>query len=231
MEAGRQETKSCRLAFRQLAFTVDNMTIHSTGNLRGAFYTMKMLVDRIRKDARHLGGGMIRTLSFLNHNIDAKLMKAIGEELARLLASTRPTKILTAETSGIMPALALGMVLEVDVVFARKHRPLTMVTEPLRELSVSPTHGSAVELLVDPEFMRPDDRILVIDDFLNKARTIRALVNLIVQSGGTLVGIGVVIEKVFSGGRVELQDLAVPIHSLAAITGYEGERLILADCA
>ncbi len=103
-------------------------------------------------------------------------MQAIGAELASRLADTKPTRILTAETSGIAPALAVGMVLKIPIVFARKHQPITIAKEPFREVSSSPTHGSDVELVVSAEYMTASDRILIIDDFLATTKTVRALI-------------------------------------------------------
>jgi xanthine phosphoribosyltransferase len=68
---------------------------------------------------------------------------------------------------------------------------------------------------------------LIIDDFLSSAKTIRALVHLIEQSGATLVGIGTVIEKAYVGGRKQLSDISVPIESLAIIDHCDGDNVVL----
>lgn len=188
---------------------------------------MQMLLDRVQREGKHLGNGVVKVDSFMNHQIDPVLMKAIGEEFARRLAHTSPTRILTAETSGIAPALAAGMFLECPLVFARKHQPITMAKEPFKETSTSPTHGKEVQLIVSNEYLKADDRVLIIDDFLSSAKTLRALINLINQSHATLVGIGTVIEKEYVRGREQLTDVAVPIESLAIIEKCEGDRVIV----
>lgn len=188
---------------------------------------MQMLFDRIQRDAKHLGNGVVKVDSFMNHQIDPVLMKAVGEEFARRLSHTKPTRILTAETSGIAPALAAGMFLEVPLVFARKHQPITMAKEPFRETSTSPTHGKEVQLIVSTEYLKADDRVLIIDDFLSSAKTLRALINLIQQSNATLVGIGTVIEKEYMRGREQLTDITVPIESLAVIERCENDHVVL----
>jgi xanthine phosphoribosyltransferase len=188
---------------------------------------MQMLEERVSRDGRHLGNGVVKVDSFMNHQIDPVLMQAIGEEFARRFAHVKPTRILTAETSGIAPALAAGMFLKIPLVFARKHQPITMAKEPFREVSTSPTHGKEVELLVSNEYMHASDRVLIIDDFLSSAKTIRALVHLIEQSGAVLVGIGTVIEKAYVGGRKQLSDIDVPIESLAIIDHCDGESVVL----
>lgn len=187
---------------------------------------MQLLEEKILKEGQYLGNGILKVDSFMNHQIDPVLMKEIGEEIARRFESTRPTRILTAESSGIAPSLAAAIVLKVPLVFARKHQPITMQGEPFRAKSESHTHKKAVELIVSSEYLLADDRILIIDDFLATARTIVSLVNLVQESGATLVGIGSVIEKTFEGGRDKLSHLGVQIESLARITAFENDRAI-----
>jgi xanthine phosphoribosyltransferase len=188
---------------------------------------MESLREQILKKGKHLGHGIIKVDSFINHQLDSALMKEIGEEFARCFTPLDPSKILTAESSGIAPALATGMVMQLPVVFARKHQPLTMAPNPYRQIAVSHTHARQVELIVSPEFLRPEDRVLIVDDFLATAQTILALVSLIQQSGARLVGIGAVIEKSFEGGRAALQSLNVPVFSLAIIQDFDQDRIIL----
>jgi xanthine phosphoribosyltransferase len=188
---------------------------------------IQLLRERILRDGKHLGGGILKVDSFMNHQLDSALMKGVGEEFARCFRGLHPTKILTAETSGIAPALAAGMVLQIPVVFARKHQPLTMAANPYRETTVSHTHARQVELIVSPEYLLSEDRVLIIDDFLATAQTILALAKLVRQSGATLLAIGAVIEKSFEGGRSALESLNVPVESLAVVVRLEGEHIIL----
>jgi xanthine phosphoribosyltransferase len=188
---------------------------------------MQILRERIIKDGKHLGRGILKVDAFMNHQIDPLLMKEIGEEFARRFKAVAPTRILTAETSGIAPALAAAMALEVPLVFARKHRPVTMAADPFRETAESHTKGGEVELLVSSEYMRPEDRVLIVDDFLATAKTIRALIKLVQQSRATLVGIGAVIEKAFEGGRQALTGVDAPVESLAVIERFDGDRIVL----
>jgi xanthine phosphoribosyltransferase len=185
------------------------------------------LRERILREGKHLGGGILKVDSFMNHQLDSQLMKTIGEEFARTFGGLGPTRILTAETSGIAPALATGMILGIPVVFARKHQPLTMAPHPYRQATTSHTHGNPVELIVSPEYLVASDRVLIIDDFLATAQTILALAKLVEQSGAGLVGIGAVIEKSFEGGRSSLQFLNVPVQSLAIVERLEGDRIVL----
>ena len=100
---------------------------------------MDLLRQRILKDGKHLGKGILKVDSFMNHQIDPMLMQAVGEEFASQFGQFNPTRILTAETSGIAPALAAAMALKVPLVFARKHKPVTMAAEPYVESAPSHT--------------------------------------------------------------------------------------------
>lgn len=190
---------------------------------------MQILHDRILRDGKHLGGGILKVDSFMNHQLDPILMKGIGDEFARRFGHLAPTKILTAETSGIAPALATGIALEIPIVFARKHQPLTMAPDPFRQATTSHTHGNPIELIVSPEYLLRTDRVLIIDDFLATAQTILALARLVEQSCAQLLGIGAVIEKRFEGGRDALLGFQVPIESLAVIERFDGERIVLEE--
>lgn len=189
---------------------------------------METLRRRILQDGRHLGRGIIKVDCFINHQVDAPLMVEAGRELAGRFAATHPTKVLTAESSGIAPALCAGLALGLPVIYARKRRPITMPPTVYRRTAPSHTKGEEVELLVSPEVLGPHDRVLIVDDFLASAQTILALVGLVEDAGAGLVGIGVVIEKRFEGGRAALAALGVPIEALAVIERVEGERIVLA---
>ncbi len=187
---------------------------------------MDLLEQRILKDGEYLGNGILKVDSFMNHQIDPLLMKKIGGEIAMQFKDCSPTRILTAESSGIAPSLVAAMELEIPVVYARKNQPVTMKGDPFRETSESHTHKKAVELIVSSEYLGKNDRILIVDDFLATARTILALVKLVEQSGAQLVGIASVIEKEFEGGRDRVQHLGVPVVSLARIKAFEDNKPI-----
>lgn len=190
---------------------------------------MKVLRDRIEKDGKYLGKGILKVDGFMNHQIDPILMKEIGEEFAKRFATTNATRILTAETSGIAPALSAGMAMQIPVVFARKHKPVTMGGEAMRQTAPSHTHGGEVELIVSSEYLGASDRVLIIDDFLSTARTINALVKLVEGSGAQLVGIGAVIEKSFQGGRTAIGKTDIPIESLAVIDSFDDDKIHFND--
>jgi len=189
---------------------------------------MTWLRERIQGEGRYLGNGILKVDVFMNHQVDPLLMQGIGYEFARRFRGQHPSKILTAEISGIAPALATGMMLQVPVVFARKSKPITLAQEPYQASAPSHTKGGEVTLMVSREFLAREDRVLIIDDFLATALTIRALAHIVHQSGAELVGIGAVIEKSFEGGRKALSDLGVQVESLAVIERFDGDKIVFA---
>lgn len=190
---------------------------------------MEALKKRIEQEGRNLGRGILKVDSFINHQVDPQLMMAVGQELARRFGSIGATKVLTAEISGIAPALTTAIALGIPVVYARKTKPITMPEQVYRQTAPSHTKGRNVELMASPEFLRPSDRILIVDDFLATGQTIAALVRLVEEAGAELVGIGVLIEKRFEGGRALLEGLGVPIESLVVITDMSDGRIIFAE--
>jgi len=193
---------------------------------------MQALVERIRSEGRNLGRGILKVDGFINHQLDPDLTMGMGQAFARRFAqagATGITKIITAEVSGIAPALTTGLVLHVPVIYARKTRPITMPTGYYSASAPSHTKGGIVELIVSPEYLFPTDRVLLIDDFLATGKTIAALATLVAQCGATLCGIGCIVEKVFEGGRDQLASLGVPIVSLAVIESMEGDTIVVRD--
>ena len=158
----------------------------------------------------HIGRGIIKVDGFVNHQIDPALTTQMGVEFAQRFARAGVdglTKVVTAEVSGIAPALATAQALGVPLVYARKHRPITMPDGFFLAEAPSHTKGGVVQLMISPQYLGAGDRVLLIDDFLATGETIHALVSLVQQSGATLCGIGCVIEKVFEHGREQLAGL------------------------
>jgi len=185
------------------------------------------LKARILRYGRNLGGGILDVNNFLNHQVDSRLMVSIGRELGKRFSPYRPSKVLTAEISGIAPALQAGVILGVPVVFARKIRSVTMPERVYFRTVPSHTKGQVTELIVAANLIEPRDRILIVDDFLATGKTIEALASIALEGGAKLVGIGVVIEKSFEGGRERLAPLGVPIEALAIVEKMEGDQIVL----
>ncbi len=199
----------------------------SRPNFREA--NVKDLEERIQREGQILGNGILKVDSFVNHQVDAALMDQCGQEFARRFAKLGATKVLTAEISGIAPALTTALHLGLPVVYARKTKPITMPDQVYLTLAPSHTKGRMVELIISPEYLANHERVLIIDDFLATGATILGLVRLAEAAGAQVVGIGALIEKSFEGGRGVLEALGVPVESLACITSLDNGRITFSN--
>ena len=186
---------------------------------------MESLKQRILTEGQNLGNGILKVDGFINHQVDPVLMNEAGKEFAKIFKDLNPTKILTAEISGIAPAVATGLHMKLPVVYARKHKPITMPDQVLLTLSPSHTKGRMVELIVSPEYLGQGERVLIIDDFLATGMTILGLVKLTEIAGAKIVGVGALIEKTFEDGRKRLEEKGIPVHSLVRIKSMEGQKI------
>ena len=193
---------------------------------------MQQLKERILAEGQNLGNGILKIDSILNHQLDPDMMVTMGEELARRFGSLSIDRILTAEISGIAPALTAGMVMHVPVVYARKKKPITMAGPVFLETAPSHTKGGEVSLLVSAEFLHPNENVLVIDDFLATGQTLLALARMVKSARSRLAGIGVVVEKEFEGGRALMHKSGytdIPIEALVTITNMDNGTIVMAD--
>ncbi|PJF23130.1 MAG: xanthine phosphoribosyltransferase [Phototrophicales bacterium] len=191
---------------------------------------MQALKERILKEGQNLGNGILKIDSLLNHQIYPDLMREMGEVMAAQFSHLKIDRILTAEISGIAPALLTGMVLNVPVVYARKKKPITMAGPVFLETAPSHTKGGDVPLLVSAEFLKEGESVLIIDDFLASGKTLMALARIIQSAKANLVGVGVVVEKAFEGGREAMRQAGydIPIYALATITSMDSGKIVLA---
>lgn len=190
---------------------------------------MEALKQRILDEGRNLGRGILKIDSFLNHQIDPDLMVAVGQDIADKFDGTQPDLILTAEVSGIIPAVMTGQAMgNLPVVYARKHKPITMQEPVYVDAAPSHTKGGEVMLMVSPEFLHRGDRVLIVDDFLASGRTLDALCRIIKNADATLVGIAAVVEKTFEGGRELLAHWDVPVYAVAQITDMRDGKITVA---
>lgn len=181
---------------------------------------MKVLKERILKDGHCYPGGILKVDSFINHQMDPILMKSMAVEFVRRFASTHINKILTIEASGIAPAIKVGYLLELPVVFAKKKKPSTM--ENMLTTSVySFTKQRSYEVCVSKDFLHPGDKILFIDDFLANGNAAKGIIDLVNQAGAQLEGMGFLIEKAFQHGGDELRQMGIHVESLAIIDSLE----------
>ncbi|MGX4645351.1 MULTISPECIES: xanthine phosphoribosyltransferase [Holzapfeliella] len=182
---------------------------------------MKLLEERIKKDGQLLGEEVLKVDSFLNQQIDPELMKEMGKEFYRLFKDNNITKILTVESSGIAPALMAGYEFGVPVVFARKHKSLTLKDHLYSATVYSFTKQTSNEIAISQKFLSEDDNVLLIDDFLANGQAVKGMLEILEQANASLGGVGIVIEKSFQKGRQMLDDEGIHVESLARIAAFE----------
>ena len=188
---------------------------------------MKPLINRILQDARCLDGGILKVDRFINHQMDPYLMKQVAVEFMNRFAETKPTKILTVEASGIAPAVMLGYLMELPVVFAKKKNPSTM-SDFLATKVRSFTKQKDYTLVISREYLQANDRVLFIDDFLAFGNAGLGIIDLCRQAGAEIVGMGFIIEKEFQGGRKVLAEAGMKrIESLAIIESLDNNQVKL----
>ena len=178
--------------------------------------TEDRLKEWIRKEGVVVGPEFLRVDGFLNHRIDPAFMEEAGKRLATAFAGQGVTCVLTAEAAGNVVAYETARRLGAKALYAKKGRAATMA-RPLVRTVPSPTKGGEVELAVSRDYLTPQERVLVVDDFLYRGLTSRALAEMVLEAGAELVGFGFVIEKCSSGGRQVLAGFGVPIVSLVGI--------------
>ncbi|MEG0596674.1 MAG: xanthine phosphoribosyltransferase [Oscillospiraceae bacterium] len=178
---------------------------------------MDLLKERIRKDGKVKDGEVLKVDSFLNHQMDVKLFVEIGKEFKRLYADSEVTKILTIEASGIGIACLAAEQFEVPVIFAKKNKTKNIAGDVYTSKVASFTHGKEYDIIVAKEFLHPEDKVLLIDDFLANGSALMGLAKLVQDAGATLVGAGIVIEKAFQPGGKLLREKGIRIESLARI--------------
>ena len=184
---------------------------------------MKLMENMILREGKILPGGILKVGSFLNQQIDTDLLAAMGEEINRLYGGLGVTKILTIESSGIAIAAAAGMAMGVPVVFAKKHKTSNVDGEVFSSVVHSFTHGTDYNVVVSKDYILPEDKVLLVDDFLASGSALEGLMELVDAAGAELIGVAIAIEKCFQGGGDELRAKGVRIESLALIESMDDD--------
>ncbi|MFD1549753.1 xanthine phosphoribosyltransferase [Levilactobacillus fuyuanensis] len=190
---------------------------------------MKLLEDRIRQDGTVLPGNVLKVDNFLNHQVDPQLMNQLGAEFARRFADAGITKILTVESSGIAPAVMTGLHLNVPVIFARKHKSLTLTDHLYTAKVYSYTKQVNNDISIDRRFLSPEDRVLIIDDFLANGQAVQGLLDIAKTAQIEVAGVGVVIEKRFQKGHKMVTDAGIQLEALASIAAFENNTVTFAE--
>ncbi len=184
---------------------------------------MELLHERIRKDGIVKAGNVLKVDSFLNHQIDVKLLNEIGKEFKRIFSDVEITKILTIEASGIAIAAIVAQYFDVPVVFAKKAQSVNIDGSTYSTKIESFTHKRIYDVIVSKKYLSPEDKILVVDDFLANGCAVNGLIDIIKESGATLQGVGIIIEKGFQEGGKHLRGRGIRVESLAIIDSMNDE--------
>lgn len=186
---------------------------------------MKLLQDAIINKGKILSGNIIKVGSFLNQQIDVRLLNEMGKDIYSHFNTQKVTKILTVEASGIAMACLTAQYFNCDVIFAKKSKTANVEGEVLSADCFSFTHKTTNTLIVPKEYLNKNDNVLIIDDFLANGEAIGALAKIIKDSGANLVGSAIGIEKGFQGGGDKFRAQGMDVYSLAIIESIDGGKI------
>ena len=185
---------------------------------------MKELEDRILKDGKVLPGDIVKVGSFLNQQIDIKLLEHMAQEVKKNFDGV--TKVLTIETSGLPLATMVSYLYSVDMVFAKKSKTANVDGEFVTAEVASFTHGNTNTIYINKEYIKPGDKVLIVDDFLALGNALKGLITLCDKCGASVVGCAVQIEKEYQGGGNLLRDQGYKVLSLAQIKEIKDTEII-----
>ena len=188
---------------------------------------MRALEEKILSEGRVLEGGVLQVGSFLNQLVDTSFTNEMAADIASEFAGSGVTKILTIETSGIMIAFAIAAHLDVPMVFAKKNKTSNLDGKLLTAEIRSFTHNNTYTAAVCADYIRPDDKILIVDDFLANGEALRGLISMVRSGGASVAGCAVQIEKGFQHGGDRLREEGYRVYSLAIIDDMSPERGIV----
>ena len=185
---------------------------------------MKLLEDRILKDGKIFEVNVLKVDSFLNHQLDIKLLSAIGAELKNKYSDCDITKVLTIEASGIGVGCMVAQFFNCPLLFAKKTKTINIKGDVYSSKVESFTHRCTYDIIVSKDFLSPQDNVLIVDDFLAKGNALNGLIDIVNQSGAHLAGCGIAIEKAFQGGGDNLRAPGIRVESMAIIEEMDCEN-------
>ncbi|MCQ2431724.1 MAG: xanthine phosphoribosyltransferase [Clostridia bacterium] len=184
---------------------------------------MKYLEERIRKEGIILPGNVLKVGHFVNQQIDTELLREMAKELHRLYRDEGVTKILTIEASGIALAAAVALEMGLPMVFAKKNASSNVSGDVYTSRVTSYTHHKTYDVIVPKEYLSPDDRVLIVDDFLAMGNALLGLIAIVKAAGASVAGCGIIIEKGFQEGGNILRSAGVRVDSLAIVDTMNAE--------
>ncbi|MGI6422129.1 MAG: xanthine phosphoribosyltransferase [Syntrophomonadaceae bacterium] len=190
---------------------------------------MQTLKEKILTEGKVLSNDILKVDNFLNHQLDVDFINEIGREFARRFKEEEISKILTIEASGIAVAALTAQYFKVPVVFAKKAESKNLDEEVYKSEVFSFTKDKNYSIMVSKKYLNPEDRVLIIDDFLANGRAALGLKDIVEQAGARLVGIGIVIEKGFQSGGKILRKSGIRVESLAIINTMSPGHIVFQD--
>lgn len=186
---------------------------------------MLELEEKIREYGTVLPGNVLKVDAFLNHQVDPELMLHVGQEFAKRFANEGITKVWTVESSGIAPAVMTGLALKVPVIFARKHKSLTLNQNMYVADVYSYTKKTTNRISISKKYVSSSDKVLLIDDFLANGQAVEGMLEIADQADVEVAGAGIVIEKIFQPGAKQLKDRGIRLESLARIKSLQNNTI------
>ena len=187
---------------------------------------MDLLKEKIKNDGIVINENVLKVDNFLNHQVDTKLMDLIGKEFADYFKSKNITKVVTIESSGIAPAYATALKLDVPLVIFKKQSSAILDTDTTIQTPVhSFTKNTDYILMASKKYLSENDNVLIIDDFLANGQAAMGAYRILKEAGSSVAGIGIVIEKSFQDGRKKLEDLGLDVYSLARVSKISSDGI------
>ena len=187
---------------------------------------MDLLKEKIKNDGIVINENVLKVDNFLNHQVDTKLMDLIGKEFANYFKAKNITKVVTIESSGIAPAYAVALKLNVPLVIFKKQSSAILDTDTTIQTPVhSFTKNTDYVLMASKKYLSENDNILIIDDFLANGQAAMGANRILKEAGSSVAGIGIVIEKSFQDGRKKLEDLGLDVYSLARVSKISSDGI------
>lgn len=191
---------------------------------------METLKNKILAEGTVIGSEILKVDSFLNHQIDINLFNEIGQEFKERFANNEITKILTVEASGIGIACIVAQYFgNVPVVFAKKHEATNLDSDTYEADVFSFTKNKTYKIRTSKKYINPEDKILIIDDFLANGNAALGLVKIVEQAKASVVGVGIVIEKAFQNGRSRIEEEGIRVESLAIVKSIKDNTIVFKE--
>ena len=185
---------------------------------------MNFLEEKILKDGVIKEGNVLKVDSFLNHQMDVDVIDKIGKTFYERFKDKNVTRIVTIESSGIALGYATARYFNLPLVFAKKSKSINIYSEVYVAEVESFTHKCTNTVIVSKKFIKPNDKVLIIDDFLANGCALQGLIKIVEQAGAEVVGIGIAIEKGFQQGGDNIRKMGYDLYSIATVDGMNAQN-------